>query len=307
MDLFGKSKQAWLQTLRALPHGIPSHDPVGRVFARLHPQRFQACCMAWTQAVAQCPPGALLSLDGKTVQASLARATAASPLPMVSAWCAENGGLVLGQVKTDTTSNEMTALPELLPRLALKGCLVTIDAMGCQTAIAHQIRDQEGDYLFALNSNHTKAYKAIKPYFHTHIEHQGAWRTRENCSAAFDDEHGRLGRRRVWTMTDGAALPALATWPALRTVMVVETMRTAHAGAPTTSHYRVSIASLIRSAATFMVMIRQHWHSEHTLHWSLDVTCNDDRCRIRKDHAAENMARCGISPCICSAKSTPSP
>jgi predicted transposase YbfD/YdcC len=89
--------------------------------------------------------------------------------------------------------------------------------------------------------------------------------------------------------------------------MVVETMRTAHAGAPTTSHYRVSIASLIRSAATFMVMIRQHWHSEHTLHWSLDVTCNDDRCRIRKDHAAENMARCGISPCICSAKSTPSP
>jgi predicted transposase YbfD/YdcC len=289
MELFGKSKQAWLQTLLALPHGIPSHDTFGRVFARLHPQRFQACFVAWTQAVAQCTQGALISLDGKTVQASLDRATASSPLHMVSAWCSENGGLVLGQVKTDTKSNEITAIPELLHLLAIQGCLVTIDAMGCQTAIARQIRDQEGDYLFALKRNHKKACKAVKQYFHTHIEHQGAWRTRENFSDAFDDEHGRLVRRRVWTMTDCAALPALAKWPDLRTVIVVETIRTAHAGAPTTSHYRVYISSLIRSAATFMVMIRQHWHMENTLHWSLDVTFHEDRCRIRKDHAAENM------------------
>jgi predicted transposase YbfD/YdcC len=147
-----------------------------------------------------------------------------------------------------------------------------------------------------LNSNHNKADKALTQYFHTHIAHPGAWRTREHCSAACDDEHGRLGRRRVWTLTDCAALPALATWPARRTVMVVETMRTAHAGAPTPSHYRVDISSLIRSAATFMVMIRQPWHIEHTLHWSLAVTFHDDRCRIRKDHAAEHMARCGLSP-----------
>jgi predicted transposase YbfD/YdcC len=140
-----------------------------------------------------------------------------------------------------------------------------------------------------VKSNHQKADKAIKQYFHTHIEPQVAWRTREHCSAAFDDEPGRLVRRRVWTMTDCAARPALATWPDLRTVMVVETIRPAHAGAPPTSHYRVYIASLIRSAATFMVMIRQHWHSETTLHWALDVTCKEDRCRIRKEHAAENM------------------
>ena len=289
MELFGKSKQAWLQTLLALPHGIPSHDTFGRVFARLHPQRFQACFLAWTQAVAQGTQGALSSRDGKTVKASWDRATASSPLPMVSAWCSENGGLVLGQGKTDTKSNEITAIPELLPLVALKGCLVTSDAMGCQTASAHQSRDQAGDSLLALNSQHTKADKAIKQYFHTHIAHQGAWRTRENFSDAFDDEPGRLVRRRLWTMTDCAALPALAQWPALRPVMVVATMRTAHAGAPTTSHYRVYMSSLIRSAATGMVMIRQHWHSEHTLHWSLAVTFNEDRCRIRKDHAAENM------------------
>ena len=288
MELFGQSKQAWLQTLLALPHGIPSHDTFGRVFARLHPQRFQACFLAWTRAVAALTQGALISLDGKTVKASLDRATAASPLHMLSAWCSEQGGLVLGQLKTDTTSNEITAIPELLRLLALKGCIVTIDAMGCQTAIARQIRDQEGDDLLALKKNHRKAYKAIKQHFHA-IEHQLDWRTVENFFDAFDDEHGRLVRRRVWTMTDCATLPALAKWPELRTVIVVETIRTAHVEAPTTSHYRFFLSSFSRSATVFMTMIRQHWHIENTLHWSLDVTFNEDRCRIRKDHAAENM------------------
>ena len=289
MALFGQTKRAWLQTFLALPHGIPSHDTFGRVFARLHPQRFQACFLAWTRAVADLTQGALISLDGKTVKASLDRATAASPLHMVSAWCSENSGLVLGQVKTDTKSNEITAIPELLQLLAIKGCLVTIDAMGCQTAIARQIRDQEGDYLLALKKNHRKAYKEIKQYFHAHIEHHIAWRTRENFFDAFDDEHGRLVRRRVWTMTDFTTLSALAKWPDLRTVIVVESIRTAHVDAPTTSHYRFFLSSLRRSATAFMTMIRQHWHIENRLHWSLDVTFNEDRCRIRKDHAAENM------------------
>src|SRR5215475_13235652 len=197
MELFGKSKEAWLQTCLALPHGIPSHDTFGRVLARLNPQRFQECFLSWTRAVAQFTQGTLISLDGKTVKASFDRATAASPLHMLSAWCSEPGGLVLGQIKTDTKSNEMTAMPELLPLLAIKGCIVTIDAMGCQTAIAGQIREQEGDYLLTLKSNHKKAYKAIKQHFHPHIEHQLAWRTAENFFDAFDDSHGRTVRRRV--------------------------------------------------------------------------------------------------------------
>jgi hypothetical protein len=144
MELFGKSKRAWLQTFLALPHGIPSHDTFGRVFARLQPERFQQCFLSWTQAVAQLTQGALISLDGKTVKASLDRATAASPLHMLSAWCSDHGGLVVGQIKTETKSNEITAIPALLHLLAIKGCIVTIDAMGCQTAIASQIRDQGG-------------------------------------------------------------------------------------------------------------------------------------------------------------------
>jgi predicted transposase YbfD/YdcC len=289
MALFGKTKRAWLQTCLALPHGMPSHETCGRVFARLNPRRFQACFLSWTQAVAQLTQGALISLDGKTVKASFDRATAASPLHMLSAWCSEQGGLVRGQLTTDAKSNELTASPELLQLLAIKGCMVTIDAMGCQTAIARQSRDQEGDDLLALKRNHRKAYKAVAQYFQAHIEHQRAWRTRENFLDAFDDEHGRLVRRRVWTITDCAALPALATWPDLRTVVVVETMRTAHADAPTTSHDRCLLSSLRRSATTFMTMIRQHWPSEKRLHGSLEVTFKEDRCRIRKDHAAENM------------------
>ena len=289
MELFGRSKRTWLQTFLPLPHGIPSHATFGRVFARLNPRRFQECFLSWTQAVAQLTHGALVSLDGKTVKASFDRATAASPLHMVSAWCSENGGLVVGQIKTDTKSNEITAIPELLHLLAIKGCIVTIDARGCQTALAGQIRAQGGDDLLALKSNHTKAYTAVKQYFHPHIEHPLAWRTTETFCDAFDDAHGRTVRRRVWSITDRTALPALGKWPDLQAVIVVETIRAAYQGAAVTSDYRIYMSSLIRSATVFVTMMRQHWDIENKLHWSLDVTFNEDHCRIRKDHAAENM------------------
>jgi predicted transposase YbfD/YdcC len=290
MELFGKSKRAWLQTFLTLPHGIPSHDTFGRVFARLNPQRFQACFLAWTEAVAQLMQGTLVSLDGKTVKASFDRATARSPLHMLSAWCSEQGGLVVGQLNTDTKSNEITAIPELLQLLAIKGCIVTIDAMGCQTAIAEQIRDQGGDYLLALKNNHKKAYAAIKAHFQQQIEHNLPWRDADNFFDAFDNAHGRRVRRRVWTMTDVESLPALEKWPGLQAVIAVETIRMAHKQAPVTSDYRFYIASLVRPADVFAGMIRQHWDIENKLHWSLDVTFNEDRCRIRKDHAPANIA-----------------
>jgi hypothetical protein len=141
----------------------------------------------------------------------------------------------------------------------------------------------------ALKGNHKKAYTAVKQYLHQHVEHQGAWRTAENFFDAFDDSHGRTVRRRVWTITDLVGLPALAKWPGLQAVIVVETIRAAYPGAPITSDYRIYIASLIRSATIFVAMIRQHWDVENKLHWSLDVTFNEDRCRIWKDHAPENM------------------
>ena len=140
---------------------------------------------------------------------------------MLSAWCSEQGGLVLGQLTTEAKSNEITAVPDLIQLLALKGCIVTIDAMGCQTAIADQIRAQGGDYLLALKSNHKKAYAAVKRYFHQHIEHQLAWRTAENFFDAFDDSHGRTVRRRVWTITDLTSIPQRAKWSDLQSVIVM--------------------------------------------------------------------------------------
>ena len=267
MELFGKSKRHWLQTFLALPHGIPSHDTFGRVFARLNPQCFQACFLSWTRAIAALTHGAIVSLDGKTVRASFDRATASSPLHMLSAWCSQNGGLVVGQLKTDSKSNEITAIPALLQLLAINGCIVTIDAMGCQPQIAAQILDQGGDDLLALKHNHQKAYTAVTEHCHQHIEHNLPWRDAQHVFDAFDDSHGRTVRRRVWTMTDLAPLPALEKWPGLQSVIAVETIRTAHQQAPVTSDYRFYLSSLARSASICATMIRQHWEIENTLHW----------------------------------------
>ena len=143
--------------------------------------------------------------------------------------------------------------------LALKGCIVTIDAMGCQTQIAAQSLEQGGDYLLALKNNHKKAYSALTQYFHHHIEHNLPWRDAANFFDAFDNPHGRRVRRRVWVMTDLGALPALEKWPGLQAVLAVETIRMAHKQAPVTSDYRFYIASLRRSADAFVRMIRQHW------------------------------------------------
>ena len=141
-----------------------------------------------------------------------------------------------------------------------------------------------------MKANHKKAYKAVKTHFHQEIEHNLPWRNETNFFDAFDDAHGRTVRRRVWTITGLAGLPQLAKWPGLQAVIAVETIRMAHKHAPVTSDYRFYLSSLVRSATAFVTMIRQHWDIENKLHWSLDVTFNEDRCRIRKEHAPENVA-----------------
>jgi predicted transposase YbfD/YdcC len=290
MELFGNSKREWLEQFLDLPNGIPSHDTFGRVFARLDPKQFHQCFLSWTQSVSALTQGTVVSLDGKTVRASFDRATELSPIHMVAAWCSQNGGLVLGQLKTESKSNEITAIPELLKLLAIKGCIVTIDAMGCQTKIVNQIIDQEGDYLLTLKSNHQKTYRAVTTYFHDQIEHNLSWRNEEHFFDAFDTSHGRTVRRRVWSLTDLSPIAELDKWKGLRSIVAIERIRTAHSQAKVTSEYRFYISSLTRSAKDFAALIRQHWDVENQLHWSLDVTFNEDRSRIRKDHAPANMA-----------------
>lgn len=290
MELFGKSKREWLEPFLDLPHGIPSHDTFGRVFARLDPKPFHECFLSWTQSVSKLTQGTVVSLDGKTVRASFDRATELSPVHVVSAWCSQNGGLVLGQLKTDSKSNEITAIPELLQLLAIKGCIVTIDAMGCQTKIAKQIIDQKGDYLLTLRSNHKKTYNAVTTHFHNQVEHHLDQRDDYNFFDAFDTTHGRTVRRRVWSMSDLSEIEELDKWEGLNSLVAVETIRKAHSQAEVTSEYRFYISSLTRSAKDFAALIRQPWDIENKLHWLLDVTFNEDRSRIRKENAPENMA-----------------
>jgi predicted transposase YbfD/YdcC len=290
MELFGNSKQQWLAQFLELPGGIPSHDTFGRVFARLDPQQFHHCFLSWTASVSELTQGTVVSLDGKTARASFDRATDLSPIHMVSAWCSQHGGLVLGQLKTESKSNEITAIPELLKLLAIQGCIVTIDAMGCQTKIVEQILDQEGNSLLTLKRNHKKTYRAVTTYFHDQIEHNLSWRDEANFIDAFDLSHGRTVRRRVWRLSDLSGISDLDKWQGLRSIVVVERIRQAHHQAPVTSDYRFYLSSLTRSAKDFAALIRQHWDVENKLHWSLDVTFNEDHSRIRKDHAPENMA-----------------
>jgi predicted transposase YbfD/YdcC len=240
--------------------------------------------------VSELTQGMVVSLDGKTVRASFDRATELSPVHLVSAWCSQNGGLVMGQLKTESKSNEITAIPELLKLLAIKGCIVTIDAMGCQTQIAKQIVEQEGDYLLTLKRNHKKTYHAVATHFHDHIEHNLTWRDDHSFFDAFDTSHGRTVRRRVWSVSDLSPIAALDKWEGLHSIVAVETIRQAYRQAEVTRDYRFYLSSLVRSAQEFASLIRQHWDIENTLHWSLDVTFNEDRCRIRKDNAPENMA-----------------
>ena len=234
--------------------------------------------------------GTVVSLDGKTVRASFDRAPALSPVHVVSAWCSQNGGLVLGQFKTQSQSNDITAIPELLQLLAIKGCIVTIEAMGCQTHTVKQIIDQEGDDLLTLKRHQKQTYHAVTMYFHNQIEHNLTWRDEQHVFDAFDDSHGRMVRRRVWRLSDLSPMANLEKWEGLTSIVVVETIRKAHQQAEVTSDYRFYLSSLVRSAQEFASLIRQHWDIENKLHWCLDVTFNEDHSRIRQDNAPENMA-----------------
>jgi predicted transposase YbfD/YdcC len=203
---------------------------------------------------------------------------------MLAAWCAEPGGLVRRK------SHESTAIPALLPLRAMNGGLVTIDAMGCQTASAAQSRNQGGDDRLALPCHHQKAYPAVTQHWPQHSEPHLSWREAASCFDAFEDSHGRLGRSRVGTLTDLEPRPALAQGPARQAVSAVETMRTTHQDAPVTSDSRGSLAPLVRSAPVGVTRMRQHGESANQCPWSLDVPCNADRSRRRQEHAPANRA-----------------
>ena len=300
--LYGRSKLAWLRTFLDLANGIPSHDTFRRVFMLIDPDAFEAGFTKWVGSLAAGFEREVVAIDGKTVRRSFDHGREQSALHVVSApvsfaditpWdrcaMASKQGLVLGQRCVDGKSNEITAAPELLDQLALQNSIVALDAMGCQTAIAERILARGGDYLLTLKGNHPLAHAAVVEHFDQHCLRVGA-PCRADCDA-FDDMHGRLVRRRVFASTDAASLEALSSWPGLRTVLAVESIRSVNS-APTKveSEIRHFLSSCPDAPAVLGQAIRSHWAVENALHWVLDVTFREDDSRVRDRTAARNLA-----------------
>jgi predicted transposase YbfD/YdcC len=287
--LYGRCKRDWLQRFLELPGGIPSHDTFRRVLMLVDPARFERCFRDWIQAVFRPEPegSRQIAIDGKTVRRSFDRQNGRSPLHLVSAFAVEHG-LVLAQRAVGTKWGELTALPELLDSLDLRGCLVSLDALACRPDVAGQITTRGGDYLLALKGNQKKAHAAVKDWFGAYAFTRDA--PLRPCFDAFDESHARLVRRRVFACTELEPFAALQPWPGLATVLAVETIRSLNGSGKITAEIRYYLSSSKLPPERLALAIRDHWSIENGLHWVLDVGFNEDISRVRERTAAQNLA-----------------
>ena len=286
IELFGRAKLKWFKTWLELASGIPSHDTFGRVFALLDPDAFEECLGTWVNSVVDMTGGEIISLDGKTARRSHDRRNGKAPIHVVSAWAYRNG-IVLGQVKTDEKSNEITAIPDLLDKLDISGCIVTTDAMGCQKEIAGKVIEDGGDYIFGLKGNQRGLREEAEEAFAGgDEEHPGEGRHAHLRTV--DKGHGRLEVRDIWMTEASGATDRNPEWKGLRSFGKITSARTVEGKTSTETRY--FITSLPCKVKAFARAARAHWGVENSLHWSLDVTFREDDSRIRIGHAAENMA-----------------
>jgi predicted transposase YbfD/YdcC len=289
VEAYGNAKLEWLKTFLDLEYGIPSHDTFNRVFARLDAKQFEVCFISWISAAARITAGQVVAFDGKLPRGSRDGALGKGAIDMVSAWATENQ-IALGQVKVDDKSNEITALPELLSMLELSGCIVTIDAIGCQTEIVKQIVvEKEADYAIALKENQGHLYEDVALLF-ADLEKSHYTAYRFDYAETFSEGHGRSERRECWTISDPAVLQYLRgfeKWEKLYTVSRIRSYRSE--GENTSIEDRYHIASLV-GAKRLLSAVRSHWGIENRLHWVLDIAFDEDSCRIRKDNGPENFA-----------------
>lgn len=285
IEQFGNVRLAWLRRFVALKNGIPSHDTFGRVFSLIDPQEFGARFLNWVQEVCRTSKNRLVAIDGKTVRRSHDKNAGKEAIHMVSAWAVENR-LVLGQCKTDEKSNEITAIPELLKLLDVRGCLVTIDAMGCQKKIAQQITASGADYALGLKGNQLKLQDEVDSFFHcahkdkfAHLEY--------DYHKTVDKDHGRIETREYWIVAE-ESFEVKDEWGGLKAVGMVKSER--RIGNELECETRYYLCSRMMSADAFAKAVRGHWGIENSLHWVLDVVFREDDCRIRKGHAAENLS-----------------
>lgn len=287
IEEFGQQKEAWLRTFLKLPHGIPSHDTIARVFRLLDSDQFEASFRDWICIVNRQLGTQHIALDGKALRRSYDKLSMKGMLHLVSAWSVDNR-LVLAQRAVDAKSNEITALPELLKALQLQGAIVTIDAMGCQKEIAAQIVAQGGDYILALKNNHRKLFAAVREHFEKlHLE--GHF-TRTQKRLTKGDSHGRSEEREHYQ----TPLPSELAWVAEEWAgccSLGQCISYAQRDGKETGDVRYYLCTTKVNARQFGTAVRGHWSIENSQHYVLDVTFREDESRIRKDEGPENFAR----------------
>jgi len=290
MEEFGRAKEAWFRTFLKLPNGIPRHDTFNRVFQALDPGAFLECFLRWTEGLRSVVAGEVVAVDGKALRRAQDKAGGSALPYIVSAWAADNG-IVLGQVKVDEKSNEITAVPELLRALELKGCIVTTDAMGCQKEIARQIVGAGADYALALKGNHGTARDEVGLFMDELVER---WKKDPLSVPGLDfyetveKDHGRIETRRFWQSCDVDWFEDRGDWEGLRGFGVVESVR--DVGGTVSVERRYHLLSLGPGVQVYAKASRQHWGVENNVHWLLDVAFKEDQSRARAGNAAQNLA-----------------
>lgn len=288
MEDFARDQYAWLIGFLNLPNGIPSHDTISRVFGALNPAEFQKACMEWFRSIKELEPETVVALDGKTLRGSARKRTGLKGLHIVNAWSCANG-MSLGQCKVDSKSNEITAIPKLLKQLALKGAIVTLDAMGCQKKITKDIHEAGAEYVIAVKKNQGRLCEAIEDTFSLNEKGKGSLGV--YAHEEVDAGHGRVETRKVETVSAselGEYLPS--GWFNLNTLIRVTSKREVKSLEQSVEQ-RFYISSLSASdPEKILQSIRSHWQVENCLHWSLDVTFSEDSCRIHDDNTAQNYS-----------------
>ncbi|OED43329.1 hypothetical protein AB833_04025 [Chromatiales bacterium (ex Bugula neritina AB1)] len=287
IEEFGKSKQSWFGEFLDLPNGIPSHDTFNDVLSRLNPAEFVQAFTRWVTRLGELS-GDIVAIDGKVMRRTLDKANDNPAIHLVSAWSVKNN-LCFGQVRVSDKSNEITAIPKLLQLLDIEGATITMDAMGCQQAIARQIVDKKADYVLALKGNQGGLHDDVKCFLDAQLE-QPLNNTQGSVFSCVDGDHGRIEKRRILLHTDIDWLRRRhPNWQTLKGIAVAESKRII--GEESTTERRYYVTSHGDKGAEFIAhAIRSHWHVENKLHWQLDVSFDEDQNRLRKGHAAENIA-----------------
>jgi len=285
IELFAKSKESWFRRFLELPNGIPSHDTIRRIFMHIDPEAFRQCFSDWVASLGISLEGHQIAIDGKTLRGSRSKAKGKQAIHMVSAWVDEHN-LVIGQQKTEEKSNEITAIPKLLEQLVIKNTVISIDAMGCQTAIARQIIDQDEHYVFGLKGNQGTLHEQVADFFETAKAHD-FYKVEYDDSQSVSGEHGRIEERHCVAISSDY-IDASSRWSGIQSAVAVYSNQLI--GGEEHRDVRYFISSLPPVADHLSGIIRRHWGIENGLHWSLDVGFREDDCRIHSGYAAENLA-----------------